>query len=222
MDASAACSFARVRQLATAHHVVLVCTHLTVALQHQLEKSGGTPLPDASCRLFATLDYGVEWCENHLLADAGVALSPPQPLSRQLTELLQAPVDTARLRQYFAPHHLPAGAVLIGQGDPADALYWIEQGQVSAVLELADGQRLRLRTTGAGTLMGELGVYLGMPRTASVITEQPTMYLRLTREALHEMRRHDPALAAALDALVIRLLAERLASLNTTVEALLQ
>ena len=123
--------------------------------------------------------------------------------------------------QYFELRHMLAGEVLIGQGDPSDALYWIERGQVSALLELGDGQQLRLRTMGAGTMVGELGLYLGVPRTASVITDQPTTYFRLTRDTLHEMRRHDPALASALDEFMLHLLAERLVSLNKTVEALL-
>ena len=62
---------------------------------------------------------------------------------------------------------------------------------------------------------------LGVPRTASVITDQPTTYFRLTQDTLHEMRRHDPALASALDEFMLHLLAERLVSLNKTVEALL-
>ncbi len=217
MDSSAAFSFVRLRRLAEAQHVLLVFAHLASALQHQLERSGFPNLPDAHCRLFSTLDYSIEWCENQMLADTGVALS-----QQQRTDRLPAPVGTATLMQYFELRHMPAGEVLIGQGGPSDALYWIERGQVSALLELGDGQQLRLRTMGAGTMVGELGLYLGVPRTASVITDQPTTYFRLTRDTLHEMRRHDPALASALDEFMIHLLAERLVSLNKTVEALLQ
>ena len=160
MDSSAAFSFVRLRRLAEAQHVLLVFAHLTSALQHQLERSGFPNLPDAHCRLFSTLDYGIEWCENQMLADTGVALSQPLPFGQQLTDPLPAPVGTATLMQYFELRHMPAGEVLLGQGDPSDALYWIERGQVSALLELSDGQQLRLRTMGAGTMVGELGLYL--------------------------------------------------------------
>jgi SulP family sulfate permease len=223
MDSSAAFSFIRLRQLAEAQHVLLVFTSLPPALQHQLERSGFPPLPDAHCWLFSTLDYGIEWCENHLLADASGAVSQPLPLTQQLTHRLPAPVDAATLMQYFEPLHLQAGEVLIGQGDSSDALYWIESGQVSMLWKLPDGQQRRLLTMGAGTMVGALGFYLGMPQTASVITDQPITYFRLTRDALHEMKRRDPALASALDELIIHLLAERLMNLNNkTTVALLQ
>jgi SulP family sulfate permease len=223
MDSSAAFSFIRLRQLAEARDVLLVFTQLTPALQHQLERSGFPHLPDARCQLFPNLDYGIEWCENHLLADTGRAVSQPLPLTQQLTNRLPAPVDTATLMQYFEPLHLPAGEALVSRGDPADALYWIETGQVSMLWTLPDGQQRRLLTMGAGTMVGALGFYLGMPQTASVVTDQPSTYFRLTRDALREMKRRDPALASAFDELIIHLLAERLMILNNkTTVALLQ
>jgi SulP family sulfate permease len=223
MDSSAAFSFIRLRQLAEAQHVLLVFTSLMPALQHQLENSGFPPLPDALCRLFSNLDYGLEWCENHLLADVDGAVSQPLPLAQQLMNRLLVPVDTATLMQYFEPLHLPAGEALVRQEDSADALYWIERGQVSMLWTLPDGQQRRLLTMGAGTMVGALGFYLGMPQTASVITDQPLTYFRLTRDALPAMKRRDPALASALDELMIHLLAERLMSHNNkTTVALLQ
>ena len=88
---------------------------------------------------------------------------------------------------------------------------------------MPDGQQRRLLTMGAGTMVGALGFYAGMPQTASVITDQPLTYFRLTRDALQEMKRHAPTLASALDELMIHLLAERLMSLNNkTTVALLQ
>ena len=71
-------------------------------------------------------------------------------------------------------------------------------------------------------MVGEVGFYLGMPSTASVITDQPTTYFRLMRDAWHEMRCRDPAIASGLDASVMCLLAERLVNISRTVKALLQ
>src|SRR5262249_30705375 len=55
----------------------------------------------------------------------------------------------------------------------------------------------------------------------SVITDKPITYFRLTQDALHEMNRRDPALASALDGLMIHLLAERLMSHNNKTTAAL-
>ena len=44
----------------------------------------------------------------------------------------------------------------------------------------------------------------------------------MTREALTEMREHEPALADAFTAVILRLLAERVATTNDTVAALMR
>jgi len=72
-----------------------------------------------------------------------------------------------------------------------------------------------------GTTVGEMGMYLGTVRTASVVADRPSKVYRLSRSALKEMERNDPELAAYLHRWMARLLAERLAENNRTIEALL-
>ena len=71
-------------------------------------------------------------------------------------------------------------------------------------------------------MVGELGFYLGIPRTTSVMTEQPTTCWRLSRDALQAMKMHAPEGAAAFYELTIHAFAERLANTSKTVEVLLQ
>ena len=81
---------------------------------------------------------------------------------------------------------------------------------------------MRLRTLGAGTVVGELGLYLNTARTASVIADMPTSAYRLTREALSRMKAQEPELAAAFHELVARVLSERLIDSNRSLEAVLR
>jgi SulP family sulfate permease len=60
-----------------------------------------------------------------------------------------------------------------------------------------------------------------VPRAASVIAEGPTVIYRLTREAFEKMQQGDPAAAAALHKLIIRLLSDRLEFANREISALL-
>jgi len=80
---------------------------------------------------------------------------------------------------------------------------------------------VRLRTMGAGTVVGEMGLYLQQARSASVVADAPTVVHRLTAEALDRMEHSDPAAAAALHRFMAHLLAERLANTNKTLQALL-
>jgi SulP family sulfate permease len=77
-------------------------------------------------------------------------------------------------------------------------------------LELANGHSLRLRSMGPGTVVGEVGMFLGGQRMASVVTEADCAVYLLSAQALARMRRDDPELALAFQQYLIRLLAERL------------
>jgi CRP-like cAMP-binding protein len=103
---------------------------------------------------------------------------------------------------------------------PAQELYFVESGQVSARLRLPDGRELRLRTMGPGAVVGEMGLYVGQPRSASVVADRPTLVYCLSLAALESMHREAPATAAAFHRYVASLLAERLAHANATLQAL--
>ena len=75
---------------------------------------------------------------------------------------------------------LDGGAVLMRQGEAADAMYYIEQGSVSAQIERPGGASFRIRTTTAGTIVGELGLFVGGKRTATVVAEAPCVAQRLS------------------------------------------
>jgi SulP family sulfate permease len=99
-------------------------------------------------------------------------------------------------------------------------MYFIESGQVTAKLELADGRWVRLRSQGAGTVVGEVGLFLGGRRSASVITEQASTVYYLSADALSRMRTTDPALALAFHQFLVCLLAERLTSASNMLQDL--
>ena len=76
---------------------------------------------------------------------------------------------------------VPAGTVIIAEGDPADAFYVLTGGQVgvSAVGE-AGAAPVQLRTLGPGSYLGEIGLLGGVPRTATVTAQAPSTLLRVS------------------------------------------
>ena len=74
---------------------------------------------------------------------------------------------------------LPAGAVVIREGDPAEALWVLVEGQVEVTASDAGGAARHLRDLGSGTYFGEIGLTRGLPRTATVTTTASTTLWRI-------------------------------------------
>jgi SulP family sulfate permease len=222
IDSSAAKSFATLRQSIEAQNITLIFTHLSAETRRQLKSAGFAEDRTETYRMLPNLDYGVEWCEDQILHAAHLSAGQPQPLAKQLIEILPHSIDIDGLMAYFEKLQVPAGEVIIQQGAPSNELYVIESGRLSAMLKMDDGEIVRLRTSGGGAVIGELGLYLNVPRTTSVVVEEPSTLYRLTGDSLARMESAAPDLAAAFHEYVARLLAERLVNTNNRVEALLQ
>ena len=123
--------------------------------------------------------------------------------------------------KYLEQRVIPEGEYLMRKGDPPAEMYFVEQGMVTAQLQADDGQIVRLRSMRGGTTVGEMGLYMGTPRTADVVAARSTIVYRLSAEALETMRTQDPEVAALLHEWIARLLAERLAANNRTIAALM-
>ena len=76
-----------------------------------------------------------------------------------------------------------AGDVIMRQGDPGDCAYIIEKGRVEIVLEKAgedeDGGQL-VGTRGAGSMIGEMAIIDGAPRSATVRALEDCEFLVIT------------------------------------------
>ena len=86
-------------------------------------------------------------------------------------------------------------------------------------LMLAGGGHLRLGAVGAGTVLGEVALYLGLPRSASVIADGLTVAYRLSTERLQQMKQERPDLAAMFHEFMARTLASRLLDTNRLLES---
>jgi len=106
-----------------------------------------------------------------------------RPRVRLLSELdLLAGADRRTLERLAAAAEevvMPAGQVVIREGDAADALWILADGQLSVSVN-GDGPEPReLPPVTAPGYVGELGLLHGIPRTASVRTQLPSTLLRI-------------------------------------------
>jgi len=223
IDSSAVFSITRMKQLAEAQNIHMVWTSLSAAIQRLLEKGGLVNETDDSFIILPTLDHGLEWCENQILASQGLTdlTGFIEKIEKQLNRAIPDLKNVKRLTKFFEKKEVKKGEYLMRQGDQPDEMYFIEAGLVSVQLELPDGKSMRLRSMRGGTTVGEMGMYLGNTRTASVVADRTSVVHRLSRNALKEMEKKDPEVAALLHQWIAKLLAERLADNNRMIEALL-
>ena len=223
-DSSAVLSFAKMRQQARRRGAVLILTQLSPAMRRQLRRDSLEGENHGQWHIFPDMDHGIEWCENEMLGGFEIAQTQAEPSTSadQLQHLLPGPTGFEGLRRYLTRERFEPGHCLIRQGDAPKGLFFLEEGQLRVHLEFEDGKSgRRLRTMTAGTVVGEIGLFLGIPATASVTVERPSTLYCLPAENLERIEEEAPEVATNLHRFVIRTLSERLARTNETLRALL-
>jgi CRP/FNR family cyclic AMP-dependent transcriptional regulator len=90
------------------------------------------------------------------------------------------------------------GQYLWYQGDQGDRLVIICTGSVKVVVTSEQGDEVVLVTLGPNETLGELAVLDGSPRSASVVTIEPTTVLNLGRQAALKLLAQEPAVLTAV------------------------
>ncbi len=223
LDSSAVFGITRLKQLAQTNGALMVWTQVAPGIRRELERGGLVDDTDESFIILPTLDHGVEWCENKILAVQGITNLTGfiERMEGQFKRAFPGLKDVDRLMKYLERREIGQGEYLMREGDPPTEMYFIEAGLVTAQLEAPDGKVIRLKSMRGGTTVGEMGLYLDSARTASVIAARPSAVYRLSADSLKSMREQDPEVAALLHEWIARLLAERLADNNRTIAALM-
>ena len=228
LDSSAALSFAKIHAMCASEQISVVFAALKESSRTVLDQVVIAEGDDADLRVFTDADRGVQWCEDRLLASRMTGAEG----SDDARSAWKAISDTggftgatgfdSRLLAYMQRMDLHPGDTLIRQGDDAKDLYFLDSGRLTAHLESDDGgPSVRLRTLKAGTVVGELTLYLGTARSATVIADSPSRVYRLPYVALQALEREEPKLAAALHRWLAGLMARRIVDSNRTIAALL-
>jgi sigma-B regulation protein RsbU (phosphoserine phosphatase) len=103
----------------------------------------------------------------------------------------------------------PAGTMVMREGDPGSYALVILEGEVDVLIELPAGP-VPMATLGRNRIIGELGVFTDMPRTASVVARSDLVAIRIEQDSLMQISAAHPSIAVA----IIRELGGRLASMN--------
>src|SRR5215467_11379364 len=92
---------------------------------------------------------------------------------------------------------LRPGDLLMRQGEPSDSAHIIIKGSGAVRIETSYGT-VNLSTVSAPTLVGEIGVFMGVPRTATVEATTPLCALRIESGDLQKFGSENPQFLAAV------------------------
>jgi len=107
-----------------------------------------------------------------------------------------------------------AGDVLMRQGEPSNSIHFLLNGKVRAErLRRTDDRPLKLADLEAGAVVGEMGVVIDIPRSATVTALVPTESLELDAPNFERVAKAYPI----LHRVIARLLSERLRATEATV-----
>jgi CRP-like cAMP-binding protein len=104
--------------------------------------------------------------------------------------------------------HYAEGDVLLNEGDAADCVLLLLAGGLEVFVERS-GKDLVLTETKPGTVLGELAVLCGIPRSASVRAQESATVLEWSDEAFRTLLLRDPHLSQRIFGQILRTLVEK-------------
>lgn len=96
------------------------------------------------------------------------------------------------------------GQTLMRQGDPGDALYLLVSGRLRAYVRGDDGPARAVGEITRGEIVGEMSLFTGEPRMASVVAIRDSLLVRLDKEAFDTLLSRHATMSRALSRQVIR------------------
>ena len=146
-----------------------------------------------------------------------LTVGPQFDVLRAVLSQLFGDLDAATfeiIRPHLAWVELAGGEQLFREGDPSDALFVLISGRLQAKIHGPQGQEQIIGEIGRGESVGEMGVFSGKPRGATVSGLRDSLLARIELGAVQTILAAVPALALNLNRLIIERLGRRNASLK--------
>jgi glutaminase len=185
------------------------------------ERTAEIAAADPDLHLAENRDRAIEWCEDRLLEQLGIAepaTTVPLAENEFCCGLDEAAIE--RLEAAAKSALAKAGTRIVNVGDPAMSVFLLVQGQVSVTIDLPDEEHARLATHSAGMAFGQTALVGERVRTADVTADTDIEYVELRTADIEEMGRADPSFLAALYRNAATGLAEQVQSASAEIRAL--
>lgn len=119
--------------------------------------------------------------------------------------------ETAMLAQAASSHVFAPGETVIRAGDPGSSMFVVHNGRVSVQVN-ENGRGRTVATLSDGAFFGEMALFTGEPRTASIVADEETEVLEIGHAAMKSVFDNNPDLVESL----VHIIAERRQALAAT------
>lgn len=217
IDSSTVNSFNKMKILADLNRFKILFCNLPKNIMYQFKAEGlFNDTSNQTFKLFHDLDYAMEWCEDEIIS------SELQDFEENLSEAQLFESKFSDLLPYFETVIFEKKSKIIEEGVKSRGLFFIKSGRVTVQLNSNKNKKIRLKSMGPGTIVGEVSLYLNSLATASVISENKCEVYFLSHANFEKLKNESSNRAAELHTYVIRLLSDRLAKSNATIRALME
>jgi SulP family sulfate permease len=217
IDSSAAYSFAQIKRAALERGIKLVLVHLPAGTEKALRSS---EFITGEVSIVPELDHALEWCENEIIAQHQDRAQEEADLRGWFTQIFGSEEESAELIRRCERLEVEAGDVIVRTGDPASSMHFILDGRVGVMITHDHGVTSRVRSLGRYTTIGEMGLVLRTPRSATIQAElESTLYV-LSAEQFEALKRDKPILGQKLLTYFMAVMAERLTFANRMIGVL--
>lgn len=110
-------------------------------------------------------------------------------LGRQLTAFLGEadPAAVALLRAHIEWIEIGSGETLMEQGEAGESMFMVISGRLRAYIRDENGPERAVREMSRGQVIGEMSLYTGAPRSATVVAIRDSVLIRLDKVAFNKL-----------------------------------
>jgi CRP/FNR family cyclic AMP-dependent transcriptional regulator len=120
-------------------------------------------------------------------------------------------LEKAAVRKRF-----PKNTIVFSKGDESDSLYIVCSGKAHVIARDEHGREIVLSVIGPGEYFGEMAAMDGAPRSATIVTKEPSEILVIKRENFRRALSTDPDVMLSL----LKVFLERLRKADEKIESL--
>ncbi len=120
----------------------------------------------------------------------------------------------AYLNERMRHHRFTAGETVVEQGDSGDSLFIIVEGVVSVHVQVEEGEAIEVARLGAGSFFGEMALFTGQERTATISAITDTILLEIIKDDIVPLMREQPEVTQLISKILTQRQMKTLSQVN--------